>query len=80
MTKGHVYQTEITELKNSVNEIKTALGSISGRVNQAESVRLKTGTLKLQSEENKEKTLTFSKKAFDTYGIPKGQICESAEF
>lgn len=63
-----------------MNEIKTVLGSISGRLDQAESVRLKTGTLKLQSEEKKEKTLTISKKAFDTYRTPEGPICESFEF
>lgn len=46
-------QTEIVALKKSMNEIKTALESISCRLDRTELVRLKTGTLKLSREEQR---------------------------
>ena len=62
-------QTEILELKNTMNAVKNAIESINSRLNQAEvSMKQKTCPLKLsKSQENREKRV---KKVCVNYRMP----------
>lgn len=46
---------EILDVENTIDEMKNAVDSVNSRIDETESVNLKTGYLKTQSEEKKNK-------------------------